>query len=105
MSVTVTIDILAVVKQALREPDVRNEIRAIVQEVVGEPSPLPERFVDTEAAAEFLAMSPAALRMAAFRGTIPCSRMGRRLRFRLSDLATWVAEPARMRRRQRAPGA
>jgi excisionase family DNA binding protein len=37
-------------------------------------------------AAERLGMTESALRKAVARGTIPCQRLGRRLRFRLSEL-------------------
>jgi excisionase family DNA binding protein len=35
-----------------------------------------------------LGMTKSALRMAVYRGTIPCVRVGRRLRFRPSELVT-----------------
>lgn len=46
-----------------------------------------EPLLDTEAAAKLLGLTPSALRMAVYRGTIPCVRVGRRLRFRASELA------------------
>jgi excisionase family DNA binding protein len=46
----------------------------------------PDDLLDVRDAAKLLSMSPAALRQAAWRGSIPCERVGRRLRFRRSDL-------------------
>ena len=42
--------------------------------------------LDVPAAATLLHMTPAALRQAVHRGTIPAIRIGRRLRFRREDL-------------------
>jgi hypothetical protein len=82
----VTIDIVAAVKEALQDPDVRDHIRRIVHEVLPPPSDPVEALVDTVAAARLLGMSTSALRMAAYRGTISSEKVGRRLRFRPSRL-------------------
>ena len=49
-------------------------------------SPANDTLLDTAGAAKLLAMTPEAVRQAAYRGTIPCVRVGRRLRFRRSEL-------------------
>jgi excisionase family DNA binding protein len=46
-----------------------------------------EPLLDVKTAAEMLGMTPTAVRTAAYRGSIKCVRVGRRLRFRPSDLA------------------
>jgi excisionase family DNA binding protein len=59
------------------------ELQGVVARLTGaQQGPL----LDTEAAAELLALTPAALRQAVARGTIPAERIGRRLRFRRADL-------------------
>jgi hypothetical protein len=45
-----------------------------------------EALLDVAGAAEMLHMTPAAVRAAAYRGSLPCVRVGSRLRFRPSDL-------------------
>jgi hypothetical protein len=87
MAAALTIDIVAAVKEALRDATIRDQIRAIVLEFASLPAnDVAEDLVDTSAAATFLGMTPHALRMAVFRGAVPCLRIGRRLRFRRSDL-------------------
>lgn len=49
-----------------------------------------EPLIGAETAARLLDMKPSALRKAAYRGTIPCVRVGRLLRFKASDLARRV---------------
>lgn len=83
---TVVIDLVAAVKEALRDSSVRDQIRSIVIECAPKPANDVEELLDTPAAAAFMRMTPAALRMAVYRGTIPCLRVGRRLRFRPSAL-------------------
>ncbi len=82
-----TIDIVAAVKEALRDSAVRDQIRSIVLECASLPANDVDDLLDARAAATFLSMTPAALRMAVYRGSIPCVRIGRRLRFRRSDLS------------------
>ena len=87
MAAPLTVDIVAAVKEALRDATIRDQIRALVLEFASQPAnDVVEDLVDTTAAAAFLGMTPHALRMAVFRGAVPCLRIGRRLRFRLSDL-------------------
>ena len=62
-----------------------DEIRTIVREEI-ERAPFADRLLDAAEAAERIGMSEGALRKAVARGTIPCQRYGRRLRFRLSEL-------------------
>jgi hypothetical protein len=87
MGVALTIDVVAAVKEALRDASVRDQLRAIVLELAPSPANDIDDLLDARAAAAFLGMTPAALRMAVYRGTIPCVRVGRRLRFRRSELA------------------
>jgi hypothetical protein len=48
--------------------------------------PANDTLLDAVGAAKLLAMTPEAVRQAAYRGTIPCVRVSRRLRFRRSEL-------------------
>ena len=82
----VTIDIVAAVKEALQDPEVRDRIRTIVQEALPPPGDLVEGLVDAKVAATLLGMTPSAIRMAAYRGNLPYEKIGRRLRFRPSLL-------------------
>jgi excisionase family DNA binding protein len=86
MTSALVIDVVAAVKEALRDPVVREQIRGIVLECSPSPANDTEHLLDAAAAAEVLGMTKSALRMAVYRGTIPCVRVGRRLRFRLSEL-------------------
>jgi Helix-turn-helix domain len=45
-----------------------------------------EALLDVAGAADLLHMTPAAVRSAAYRGTLPCVKVGSRLRFRPSEL-------------------
>lgn len=83
-----TAAIVELVRDALRDPSIRNEIKAIV---VGDPpdekqAPDPEPLIDAHAAGKLLGMTAAAVRAAAFRGTLPSHHVGRLLRFRASEL-------------------
>jgi excisionase family DNA binding protein len=60
-------------------------IRTIVREEISQ-APFADRLLDVAEAAERLGISEAALRKAAARGTVPVQHVGRRLRFRLSEL-------------------
>jgi hypothetical protein len=87
MADALTIDIVAAVKEAWGDATTRDQIRAIVLEFASLPAnDIVEDLVDARTAAAFLGMTPHALRMAVFRGAVPCLRIGRRLRFRRSDL-------------------
>lgn len=78
----------AIVLDALRgSPEVRHELRDFIIETVqavldirreGDQN---EKLLDAREAAELLSMTPAAVRQAAYRGALPVSRVGRRLRF------------------------
>ena len=84
----VTTALVELVREALKDPSIRSEIKAIVLE--GQPaSSVPaedEALVDAQRAAKLLGMSAVAVRAAAFRGTLPSHHIGRRLRFRPSEL-------------------
>ena len=84
----ITTALVELVREALRDPSIRNEIRTIVLEDQPPPSTPPEReaLVDAQAAAKLLGMSTAAVRTAAYRGTLPSHHIGSRLRFRPSEL-------------------
>ncbi len=58
----------------------RRAVRAEIREA------LSEELLDTEEAAALLNMSEGALRKAVQRGQVPCVRIGRRLRYRRSEL-------------------
>lgn len=72
----------------IRSPEGRGELRSVVREAVSEiiRKTLDEELLDTKQAAGLLGMTPAAVRKAVERGQLPCVRMGRRLRFRRSEL-------------------
>ena len=78
------------VREALKDPAVREEIKAILLDgKEAEPAnevDLVEPLIDAREAAKILGMSPAAVRAAAFRKTIPSVHVGRLLRFRPSEL-------------------
>jgi excisionase family DNA binding protein len=82
------------VREALRDPALREEIVAIVRSgqrsetanVVDTVEPL----IDAREAGKILGMSAPAVRAAAFRGTIPFVHVGRLLRFRRSELVAVV---------------
>jgi excisionase family DNA binding protein len=69
-------------------PEVVEELRQRIVELESRLTapPANDTLLDTAGAAKLLAMTPEAVRQAAYRGTIPCVRVGRRLRFRRSEL-------------------
>ena len=81
--------VIELVKVALRDPSVREDIIAIASsdrhasapEVTGN-----EPLIDAREAATLLSMSVAAVRAAAYRGTLRSHHVGRLLRFRQSEL-------------------
>lgn len=90
----VSIDLRAAFLELLEtDPNFRDCVRALVLDrlpddlIEAQPANDVEPLIDANAAAALLGISPSALRMAAYRGTIPCVRVGRRLRFRASELA------------------
>jgi excisionase family DNA binding protein len=90
------IDLTAELAAALASPRVREALTEIMREAVRREirsvSGDNERLIDVEEAARLLHMSVAAIRKAVFRGTIPCSRLGRRLRFRLSEIVSFSGQ-------------
>ena len=84
------IDFVSELVVALRSAPVQATMREMITEVVRvelEASLVePDRLVDVDHAAEILGMTKDAVRKAAYRGTLPCQRVGRRLRFRLRTL-------------------
>ena len=77
-----------------------DEIRSIVREEIAG-APFADHLLDAAEAAERIGMSEAALRKAVARGTVSCHRLGRRLRFRLSELMV-EADAHRERRGSRS---
>lgn len=80
--------LVELVRDALRDPSIRDEIRAIVANDNAQPAEAAadtESLVDAHAAGKLLGMSAAAVRAAAFRGTLPSHHIGRLLRFRPSE--------------------
>jgi excisionase family DNA binding protein len=78
----------ATLSELERLPALVRELAARVAELEAKASEnTADVLLDAKAAAEMLGMSPAAVRQAAYRGSIPCVKVGRRLRFRRSQLA------------------
>ena len=86
MSSTATL--VELVRDALRDPSIRAEIKSIVANDNAVPVPPrdDESLIDAHAAGRLLGMSAAAVRAAAFRGTLRSHHIGRLLRFRPSEL-------------------
>jgi excisionase family DNA binding protein len=85
------IDLAQELPKTLRHPEVRDYFRDLVADVVREQlrdptNQNPGQLLTADEAATLVGMTPSALRRAAERGTIPCRRIGRRLRFRRGDL-------------------
>src|SRR6266851_5207782 len=87
----VAIDLAKELADALRRPEVRDLFRDLVSDAVrqhlldpGQHDP--DELLNAEGAASLIGMTPGALRKAAARGTIRCTRVGYRLRFRRGDL-------------------
>jgi hypothetical protein len=101
-ALTLVVD--AVMTRVLSDPrvvaSVLHEIRTIVREEIAKAS-FADRLMDATEAARRLGMTEAAVRKAAARGTVPCQRLGRRLRFRLSELM--VKREARQEHRRDGP--
>jgi excisionase family DNA binding protein len=80
------------VREALRDPALREEILAIVRaERRSHPAndvDTIEPLIDAREAGKILGMSAPAVRAAAFRGTLPFVHVGRLLRFRRSELTS-----------------
>jgi excisionase family DNA binding protein len=82
------------VREALRDPALREEIRAIVgaeqRSSAANDVDAIEPLIDAREAGKILGTSAPAVRAAAFRGTIPFVHVGRLLRFRRSELMAIV---------------
>ena len=80
------------VREALRDPALREEIKAIVraeqQSASANDVDTVEPLIDAREAGKILGTSAPAVRAAAFRGTIPFVHVGRLLRFRRSELTS-----------------
>lgn len=74
---------------ALGAPSVIRALEELVRRVVREElvhAGIGDDMLDVPRAANLLGMTAAAVSKAASRGTLPCVRVGRRLRFRRADL-------------------
>jgi hypothetical protein len=81
--------LVELVREALRDPSIRDEIRSIVADDNGSSLRLSadrEPLVDAHAAGKLLGLSAAAVRASAYRGTLPSHHIGRLLRFRVTEL-------------------
>ena len=65
-------------------------------QVKPEPRPRPldylQRLLTVEEVAAFLQLKPSTVRAYAERGTLPCVRIGNRLRFLPSDVGAWIEQ-------------
>jgi excisionase family DNA binding protein len=97
------IDFVSELVAALRSAPVQSTMRRMIVEVMRVELEAslsePDRLVDVDEAADILGMTPSAVRKAAYRGTLPCQRVGRRLRFRLRSLLQRPNESSSPRRR------
>lgn len=75
---------------ALTSPEVQSRLRKLVAEEIAAAfanyGTDANRLVDVQEAARLMDMTPAALSKAAYRGSVPCERVGRRLRFRVGSI-------------------
>jgi predicted DNA-binding transcriptional regulator AlpA len=82
------------VREALRDATVREEIKAIFleddQPDLANEVEMIEPLIDAREVGKILGMSAAAVRAAAFRKTIPSLHVGRLLRFRRSEVTSTV---------------
>lgn len=97
------IDFVRELVMALKSAPVQSTLRQMLVEVIRvelEASMSePDRLVDVDEAAEILGMTTSAVRKAAYRGTLPCERIGRRLRFRPRSLIQRANGPSSSRRK------
>ena len=89
-------DFLARLAELAKLPAVLEELRGEVDALRAELARLKvagerDDLLDVNAAARLLGMTPAALRQAVYRRTMPALRVGRRLRFRRDDLLAQAA--------------
>lgn len=82
------IDLRREIIAALRTPDGERAITEVLREIMeAQQRPAEDNsLLDADAAAALLAMTPSAVRKAALRGSLPCRRLGRKLRFVRSEL-------------------
>lgn len=66
---------------------VRAEVRAALAE---QREPEPAEWLDTAGAAELLGVHPRTIARMANRGELPCTRVGRLLRFERDELLAWL---------------
>ena len=64
----------------------RREVDNLRAEIEGAKATGSVELLNVQAAAKVLGMTPAAVRQAVYRGSLPALRLGRRLRFRRADL-------------------
>jgi excisionase family DNA binding protein len=79
------VDLAALAALPARLAELEAKLRELEAKVA---SPDDGQLLDTDQAADLLQMKPQAVRQAAWRGSIPSVRIGRRLRFRRSQLLT-----------------
>lgn len=77
------------VREALQDPELRDEILALVRTAIPK-NDVVEPLIDARKAAEILGMTVPAVRAAAWRGSIPCRHVGRLLRFAPGELRRLV---------------
>ena len=87
------IDLSAELTEWFTSPEIQGRLHEIVREAVRAEirAVLDEELVDIKQAAQILNMSEAALRKAVERGQLRCIRLGRRVRFRRSELLAVVS--------------
>ena len=89
------IDLRQAILDALASPEGQQLIREAMAAAKPEPAsePVEDRLLGAAEAGRLLDMSQGAVRQAAWRGSLPKVYVGRRLRFRLSDImqkkSTW----------------
>jgi excisionase family DNA binding protein len=88
---SVVIDLSEEMAQALASPRVRAALADVVREAIRDELAPPraardDQLVGVEEAARVLGMTIAAVRKAAARDTLPSHRLGRRVRFKVSEL-------------------
>ena len=80
-------------------PDLFDQLAERVAEIVlkrlpDQATPEPSGFVPVEGAADFLGLSPSAVRMHVKRGTLPFHKLGKRVLFDLAELRDYVRSGA-----------
>jgi len=85
----VVLDLEKELASALGSPSVLRALEELVRRVVRDElvhAGVGDEMLDVPRAANLLGMTAAAVSKAASRGTLPCVRLGRRIRFRRADL-------------------